>query len=214
MALAEMSELKDDILVYSKSEEDNAKHLRPVLSTLRENQLYAKFSKCEFWLEKVALLGNFVSKEGVSVDHAKIKATRLTTAPVLTLPDGSGTYDVYSDASKNGLGCVLMQNEKVIAYSWITRIFTQKDLNMHQRRWLELIKDYDFDILYHEGKANVVGDALSRKSSHSVNVLVVANELCKDMERLNLEIVSGECLEGMINALTIQPSVFDEIKEN
>lgn len=158
----------DDILVYSKNEEEHAEHLRTTLETLRKNKLYAKFSKCDFWLEKVAFLGYYISKEGVSVDPAKIKAVsewptpknvtdvrsflglagyyrrfvkdfsriarpmttlmkkqskfewnescesafqtlkeRLTTAPVLVLPDGIEGFEVYSDASKHGLGCVL-----------------------------------------------------------------------------------------------------------
>ena len=64
----------DDILVYSKSEEEHAKHLRFVLQTLRDHRLYAKFSKCEFWLEQVAFLGHVVSKDGIQVDSKKIEA--------------------------------------------------------------------------------------------------------------------------------------------
>ena len=64
----------DDILVYSKDRDEHEKHLRLVLQTLREEKLYEKLSKCEFWLEKVLFLGHFVSKEGVSVDPAKIEA--------------------------------------------------------------------------------------------------------------------------------------------
>ncbi|KAL0438919.1 UNVERIFIED_CONTAM: Retrovirus-related Pol polyprotein from transposon.6 [Sesamum latifolium] len=78
---------------------------------------------------------------------------RLTSTPILTLPSGSGGYVVYTDASKQGLGCVLMQNGK-------------KELNSRQRRWIELLKDYDCTIDFHPGKANVVADALSRKSSN------------------------------------------------
>ncbi|GJS48149.1 retrotransposon protein, putative, ty3-gypsy subclass [Tanacetum coccineum] len=133
---------------------------------------------------------------------------RLVSAPILTLPSGSGGFQIYSDASKKGLGCVLMQHGKVIAYAsrqlkpyevnypthdlallwqlflhkkWrhylygeacdiiynhksLKYIFTQRELNMRQRRWLELLKDYDTNIQYHPGKANVVADALSRKS--------------------------------------------------
>ncbi|KAL4038688.1 hypothetical protein IC575_002311 [Cucumis melo] len=128
----------DDILIYSKTEAEHEEHLRIVLQTLRDNKLYAKFSKCEFWLKQVSFLGHVVSKAGVSVDPAKIEdhATPLTqltrkgapfvwskacedsfqnlkqklvTAPVLTVPDGSGSFVIYSDASKKGLGCVLMQ---------------------------------------------------------------------------------------------------------
>jgi ribonuclease HI len=133
---------------------------------------------------------------------------RLTMAPVLTLPDQSKRFTVYCDASRDGLGCVLMQEGRVIAYAsrqlrrhelnypthdlelaavvhalkiWrhylfgqrcdiytdhksLKYIFTQSELNMQQRRWLELVKDYDLEIHYHPGKANVVADALSRKS--------------------------------------------------
>ena len=131
---------------------------------------------------------------------------RLTSAPVLALPNGRDGFVVYSDASRQGLGCVLMQNDRVIAYAsrqlkkheenypthdlelaaivfalkiWrhylygvpcriltdhksLQYIFTQKELNLRQRRWLELIKDYDCTIEYHPGKANVVAYALSR----------------------------------------------------
>ena len=168
----------DDILVFSSSKEEHAKHLRIVLQTLRENQLYAKFIKCQFWLDRVAFLGHVVSAEGISVDPQKIEAIvdwkpptnvievrsflglagyyrkfvegfskiatpltkltrkeekftwseacqnsfdelkqRLTTAPVLTLPSGSEGFIVYCDASRQGLGCVLMQHDRVIAYA-------------------------------------------------------------------------------------------------
>jgi hypothetical protein len=63
----------DDILVYSKSEEEHAKHLKVVLTRLRDHQLYAKFSKCEFWLKEVQFLGHVLSAEGVAVDPGKVK---------------------------------------------------------------------------------------------------------------------------------------------
>ncbi|GJY48272.1 putative reverse transcriptase domain-containing protein [Tanacetum coccineum] len=95
-------------------------------------------------------------------------------APILALPEGSEDFVVYCDASHKGLGAVLMQREKVIAYASkqcivftnhksLQHILDQKELNMRQRRWLELLSDYDCDIRYHPGKANVVADALSRK---------------------------------------------------
>ena len=64
----------DDILVYSRSEEEHAEHLRIVLQTLRDKQLYVKFSKCEFWLKEVVFLGHIISAEGVCVDPKKIEA--------------------------------------------------------------------------------------------------------------------------------------------
>ena len=142
---------------------------------------------------------------------------RLTSAPILTIPSGDEGFMVYTDASRKGLGCVLMQEGKVIAYAsrqlksyelnypthdlelaaivfalkiWrhylygrtfeiftdhksLKYIFTQKELNMRQRRWIELLKDYDCTIRYHPGKANVVADALSRKSTSFMATLVV-----------------------------------------
>nr|GFB62086.1 putative reverse transcriptase domain-containing protein [Tanacetum cinerariifolium] len=137
----------DDILVFSKSKEEHEDHLRTVLQTLRQEKLYAKFSKCEFWLSSVAFPGYIVSAEGITMDPAKgfsrlaLPLTklmrkgekfvwneerensfeelkqRLVFALVLTLPSGSGGFQIYSDASKKGLGCVLMQHGKVIAYT-------------------------------------------------------------------------------------------------
>ncbi|TLX68501.1 RNA-directed DNA polymerase, partial [Labilibacter sediminis] len=71
----------DDILVYSKTEDDHASHLRDVLEILREEKLYAKFSKCEFWLRQVQFLGHMVSGEGISVDPSKIEAIKSWEAP-------------------------------------------------------------------------------------------------------------------------------------
>ncbi|CAA0832795.1 Uncharacterized mitochondrial protein AtMg00860, partial [Striga hermonthica] len=258
----------DDILIYSKRQKEHEEHLRVVLETLRREKLYAKFSKCEFWLQRVSFLGHVITQAGIEVDPSKVSAVqnwstprssskvrsflglagyyrrfiegfskialplsqltrksvkfdwtdrceasfqelkrRLTSAPVLTIPDPSRSFTIFSDASRQGLGCVLMQDGQVVAYAsrqlkpheqnypthdlelavvvhalkiWrhylyggrceiftdhksLQYIFTQKELNMRQRRWLELVKDYDCSIQYHPGKANVVADALSRK---------------------------------------------------
>ncbi|GJW81526.1 putative reverse transcriptase domain-containing protein [Tanacetum coccineum] len=90
----------------------------------------------------------------------------LFNAPILSLPDGVEDFVVYCDASNQGLGCVLMQRDKSVIYTdhkSLQYIFDQKELNMRQRRWLELFSDYECKIKYHHGKANVVVDALSRK---------------------------------------------------
>ena len=260
----------DDILVYSRSREEHAEHLRIVLGKLREHQLFAKLSKCSFWQRKIGFLGHVVSEAGVAVDQEKITAIsewptpksateirsflglagyyrkyvnsfasiakpmtrltgkdakfdwteecsgsftelkrQLTHAPVLVLPRPGIPYDVYTDASGTGLGCVLMQEGQVIAYAsrqlrpheanypthdlelaavvfalkiWrsylygekvkiftdhqsLKYIFTQADLNLRQRRWMELLADYNLEIAYHPGKANHVADALSRRRS-------------------------------------------------
>ncbi|KAL0544441.1 hypothetical protein IC582_019556 [Cucumis melo] len=305
----------DDILIYSKTEAEHEEHIRMVLQTLRDNKLYAKFSKCEFWLKQVSFLGHVVSKDGVSVDPAKIEAVtgwtrpstvsevrsflglagyyrrfvenfsriatpltqltrkgapfvwskacedsfqtlkqKLVTAPVLTVPDGSGSFVIYSDASKKGLGCVLMQQGKVVAYAsrqlksheqnypthdlelaavvfalkiWrhylygekiqiftdyksLKYFFTQKELNMRQRRWLELVKDYDCEILYHPGKANVVADALSRKVSHSAALITRQAPLHRDLERAEIAVSVG-AVTMQLAQLTVQPTLRQRI---
>ncbi|KAH0661820.1 hypothetical protein KY284_026751 [Solanum tuberosum] len=241
----------DHILVYSNSKVKHTDHLRAVLQVLQERELYAKFSKCEFWLSYVAFLGHIVSVVGITVDTQKIEAVktwprpmtstevcsylglvgyyrrfvegfssllapltkltkkaakfqwteacehsfhklkdRLISALVLALPKGSEGYVVYCDVFGVGLGCVLMQHSKVIAYAsrqlrkheknypthdleLAAVVHAQKELNLRQRRWLELLKDYDVDILYHPGMENVVADALSRRSMGSLSYLGV-----------------------------------------
>ncbi|GJR53129.1 putative reverse transcriptase domain-containing protein [Tanacetum coccineum] len=90
----------------------------------------------------------------------------LCDAPILSLPNGVEDFVFYCDASNQGLGCVLMQRGKSVIYTdhkSLQHIFDQKELNMSQKWWIELFSDYECEIRYHPGKANVVGDALSRK---------------------------------------------------
>ncbi|GJX04344.1 putative reverse transcriptase domain-containing protein, partial [Tanacetum coccineum] len=205
-----------------ESKEEHVKHLKLILELLKKEELYAKFSKCEFWLSKVQFLGHVIDSEGIHVDQSKIESikdwasykTPTEICQFLGLAgyyrrfiEGSENFMVYCDASRKGLGIVLMQREKVIAYAsrqlkihennytthdlefgvvvfalkmWrhylygtkcvaftnhksLQHILDQKELNLRQRRWLELLSDYDCEIRYHSGKANVVADALSRK---------------------------------------------------
>nr|GEZ73868.1 putative reverse transcriptase domain-containing protein [Tanacetum cinerariifolium] len=165
------------------NEQEHEEHLKLILELLKKEKLYAKFSKCEFWIPRVQFLGHVIDSRGAE------------------------DFVAYCDASHKGLGAVLMQREKVISYAsrqlkiheknytthdlelgavvfalkiWryylygtkctvftyhksLQHILDQKELNMRQHRWLELLSDYDCEIRYHPGKANVVADALSRK---------------------------------------------------
>ncbi|GJS74898.1 putative reverse transcriptase domain-containing protein [Tanacetum coccineum] len=154
----------DDILIYSRNKKEHEEHLKAILELLKKEELYAKFSKCEFWIPKG-------DKEEVAFQLIKQK---LCSAPILALPEGSEYFIVYCDASIKGLGAVLMQREKVIAYASRQLKIHEKnytthdlelgaELNMRQHRWLDLLSNYDCEIRYHLGKANVVADALSRK---------------------------------------------------
>nr|GEV11314.1 putative reverse transcriptase domain-containing protein [Tanacetum cinerariifolium] len=178
-------------------------------------------------------------------------------APILSLPEGTKDFLVYCDASKHGLGCVLMQREKVKAYASrqlkthevnytthyielgavvfalkirrhylygtkckiytdhksLQHILEQKDLNMQQRRWVELLNDYDCDINYHSGKANVVADTLSQKESlkpRRVRALQLAiwRDLPKQLKRAREEALKpknlkAEYLRGLHKRLSI-----------
>ncbi|GJX45800.1 reverse transcriptase domain-containing protein [Tanacetum coccineum] len=265
----------DDILIYSRNKEEHANHLRIILELLKKEKLYAKFSKCDFWIHIVQFLGHLIDSQGLHVDPAKIEAVKnwtspttpteirqflglagyyrrfikdfskiakslteltqknkkyiwgedqetafqllkqkLCEAPILALPEGNDNFVVYCDASHQGLGAVLMQREKVIAYAsrqlkpneenytthdlelgavvfalkiWrhylygtkctvftdhksLQHILDQKELNMRQRRWLELLADYDCEIRYHPGKANVVATALAGRNESTTRV--------------------------------------------
>ncbi|GJV24176.1 putative reverse transcriptase domain-containing protein [Tanacetum coccineum] len=114
----------DDILIYSKSRKEHEGHLKLILKLLKEEELYAKFSKCEFWLSKVQFLGHVINSEGIHVDFAKIESITDWASPktpteirqFLGKHEGSENFVVYYDASHKELGVVLMQKEKVIAY--------------------------------------------------------------------------------------------------
>ncbi|TYK29838.1 DNA/RNA polymerases superfamily protein [Cucumis melo var. makuwa] len=235
---------------------EHEEHLHQVLETLRANRLYAKFSKCEFWLKKVSFLGHVVSSEGLSVDPAKIEAVtnwprpstvgeirsflgltgyyrrfvedfsriaspltqltrkgtpfvwspacecsfrelkqKLVTALVLTVPDGSGSFVIYSDASKKGLGCVLMQQGKVVAYA-------SRQLKSHEQNY----PTHDLELPAVPGKANIVADALSRKVAHSAALITKQAPLLRDFERAEIAVSVGE-VTSQLAQLSVQPTL-------
>ena len=180
----------------------------------------------------------------------------LTHAPVLTLPDDSGNFEIYSDASLNGLGCVLMQHGRVIAYAsrqlkpheknypthdlelaaiifaskiWrhylygekckiftdyksVQYIFTQKDLNLRQRRWVELLSDYDCTIDYHPGRVNVVADSLSRKAQSRVNALYASRvPLLGDLRTTEVKLQMEDKKEAILANFQVRPILIDRI---
>ncbi|GJW38172.1 putative reverse transcriptase domain-containing protein [Tanacetum coccineum] len=273
----------DDILIYSKSEEEHAEHLKLILELLKKEELYAKFSKSDFWLLRVQFLGHVIDSEGIHVDPAKIESikdwvspktlteiqgflkiakpiTKLTqknvkfdwtekaeaafqllkeklcSAPILSFPEGSENSVVYCDASRKGLGAVLMQKEKVIAYAsrqlniheknyithdlelgavvfalkmWrhylygtncvvftdhksLQHILDQKELNMRQHRWLELLSDYDCEIHYHPGKANILDAQVEARKEENYGT----EDLCGMIKKLEPRIDGTLCLNG------------------
>ncbi|GJV44569.1 putative reverse transcriptase domain-containing protein [Tanacetum coccineum] len=219
----------DDILIYSKNKIEHEEHLKVILELLRKEELG--------------------DKQEAAFQTLKHK---LCSAPILALSQGAENFIVYCDASHKGLGAVLMQNKKVIAYAsrqlkiheknytthdlelgavvfalkiWrhylygtkcmvftyhksLQHMLDQKELNMRQCRWLELLSDYDCEIRYHPGKANVVADALSRKERIKplrVRALVMTIGLDLPKQILNaqteaqkLENLKNEDVGGMI----------------
>ncbi|GJT32300.1 putative reverse transcriptase domain-containing protein [Tanacetum coccineum] len=133
-------------------EEEYIEHLKLILELLKKEELYAKFSKCEFWLSKVQFLGHVIDSEGIHVDPPMMKLTqknvkfdwsekaeaafqllnqKLCSALIFALPEGSENFVVYCDASRKGLGVVLMQREKVIAYASCQLKIYEKNYTTH-----------------------------------------------------------------------------------
>ncbi|GKA26038.1 putative nucleotidyltransferase, ribonuclease H [Tanacetum coccineum] len=286
----------DDILIYSRNKEEHEDHLRIILELLKKEKLYAKFSKCDFWISTVQFLRHVIDSRGIHVDPAKIKAVKdwaspttpteirqflglvgyyrrfiegfskiakplteltqknkkyiwgenqesafqllkqkLCEAPILALPEGNNDFVIYCDASLQEnytthdleLGAVVFALKIWRHYLYGTKctVFTdhkslqhildQKELNMRQRRWLELLADYDCEIRYHPGKANVVADALSRKERIKplrVRALVMtlhpklpSQILEAQTEAIKEENIKAENLRGMDKAFEVRP---------
>ncbi|RVW33130.1 Retrovirus-related Pol polyprotein from transposon 17.6 [Vitis vinifera] len=180
----------DDILIYSRSLEEHKQHLVTTLRTLRRHTLYGKLEKSEFRLIEVNFLGHVVFKARITVDHSKVEAVQEWQKPTNDL--SGELFTVYCDAPIVGLGCVLMQQGKrkfevYFDHESLKYIFTQKDLNSRHRRWIEILEDYDFALHYHPRKANVVANALSRKSYGHLSILWLREfEMCATIEDFEL----------------------------
>ncbi|GKD11568.1 putative reverse transcriptase domain-containing protein [Tanacetum coccineum] len=183
----------DDILIYSKSKEEHEEHLSLILELLKKEELYAKFSKCDYWLSKVQFIGNVIDSEGVHVDPAKIEfiegfskiakpMTKLTQKSVKYewVEKEEATFQLLKQKLCSAPILALPEgSENFVVYydashkgtkcvvftdhKRLQHILDQKELNMRHHRWLELLSDYDCKIRYHPGKVNVVADALGRK---------------------------------------------------
>ncbi|GJY53591.1 putative reverse transcriptase domain-containing protein [Tanacetum coccineum] len=144
----------DDILIYPRNKEEHADHLRIIMELLKNEKLYAKFSKCDFWNNIVQFLGYVIDSQRIRVDPAKIEAVKNWASPTTPteIRQFLGLAGYYRRFIKDFLKISNLQH-----------ILDQKELNIRQRRWLELLADYDYEIHYHPGKENVVADALSWK---------------------------------------------------
>ncbi|GJR32775.1 putative reverse transcriptase domain-containing protein [Tanacetum coccineum] len=129
----------DDILIYSHNKKEHEEHLKSILELLKKEELYAKFSKCEFWINTVKFLGHVIDSSGIHVDLAKIEAVKNWASPttpseirqflsLVALPEGSDDFVVHCDACIKGLGAVLMQRMKVITY-------TSRQLKIHEKNY-------------------------------------------------------------------------------
>ncbi|GJW78429.1 putative reverse transcriptase domain-containing protein [Tanacetum coccineum] len=200
---------------------EHKEHLKAILELLKKEKLYDKFSKCEFWIPKVQFLDHVIDSRGLAGYYrrfikgfskiAKLMTNltqkgikfdwgekeenafqlikqKLCSAPILALHEGSSRFCGYCDASHNG-------------FRRLQHILDQKELNMRQRHWLELLSDYDCDIRYYPRKANVVADALSRKERIEplrvrALVMTIGLNLPKRILEAQIEALKPENLEN------------------
>ncbi|GJU33073.1 putative reverse transcriptase domain-containing protein [Tanacetum coccineum] len=210
----------DDILVYSKDKEEHRKHLKITLELLKKERLYAKFSKCDFWLDSIQILSYVIDRSGVHVDTAKIEAIKSYRAMLMqrekVIAYASRQLKVHEENYTThdlelgtvvftlrlwrhylyGTKCVVITDHKSLQY-----ILNQKELNLRQQRWIDLLSDYDCEIRYHLGKVNVVADALSQKERDKplrVRALMmnVHNDLPKKIRKAQEEAMKGENVEA------------------
>ena len=221
---------------YRRFIEGFSKIVPPLTQLTRKDQPFTWMNKCEESFQELK--------------------RRLTSAPILVIPDVWKPFEIYCDASHLGLGCVLMQEKKAVAYAlrqlkvhernypthdleleamvfalkiWrhylygaqfcvfsdhksLKYLFDQKELNMRQRRWMEFLKDYEFQLLYHLGKGNVVVDVLSRKIVHAAHLMIKEVELLEQFMDMKLQVELGS--ESIrCSTLTISSDFLDLVRE-
>ncbi|GKB57640.1 putative reverse transcriptase domain-containing protein, partial [Tanacetum coccineum] len=200
----------DDILIYSKNKQEHEKHLKLILELLKKEQLHAKFSKCEFWIPRVQFLGHVIDSQGLAGYYRRfIKGFSKIAKPMTKLTQKKVKFDWGDKAEAAfqlikqklcsapilvvfalkiwrhylyGTKCTMFTDHKSLQH-----ILDQKELNMRQCHWLELLSDYDCEIHYHPGKANVVANALSRKEREPLRVQALVMTIGLDLPRWILE---------------------------
>ncbi|GJV35338.1 putative reverse transcriptase domain-containing protein [Tanacetum coccineum] len=212
--------------LLNRSKEEHEVHLKLVLELLKKEKLFAKFSKCEFWLQEVHFLRHVVNNDGIHVDPSKIEAVKnwkvpKTPSEIRSFLGLAGYYRRFianfskvakpltSLTRKNQKRHYLYGTKSIIYtdHKSLQPIFDPKKLNMCQQRWIELFSDYDCEIHYHPGKANVVADAFSRKErvkprrvrvmSMSIRSSVTDKILVAQGEASKVENATVEMLRGL-----------------
>ncbi|GJW40674.1 putative reverse transcriptase domain-containing protein [Tanacetum coccineum] len=172
----------DDILIYSRNKKEHEEHLKAIMELLKKEELHTKFSKCEFLIPKKVIA--YASRQ------LKIHEKNYTTHD---LELGSVVFAlIIWRHYLYGTKCTVFTDHKSLQH-----ILDQKELNMRQRRWLELLSDYNYEICYHPRKANVVADALSRKELNKplwvrALVMTIGLNLLKHIEAQKPENLKNE----------------------
>ncbi|KAA0040679.1 Ty3/gypsy retrotransposon protein [Cucumis melo var. makuwa] len=227
----------DDILIYSRNWEDHLKHMEIVFLVLRKHELFANWKKCSFGLAKVEYLGHLISSKGVEVDLEKIKAITkwpkptnggfkwnaeveqafeklkeaMIALPVLALPMFDKPFEIETDASGYGVGAVLIQNKRPIAFYSHTLAIRDRSRPVYERElmavvlavqrwrpylWLAKLLGYTFDVEYKPGVENKAADALSKVTptiqTHTVtapvfpDLQIIKEEVEKDIRLMKI----------------------------
>nr|GEX59928.1 putative reverse transcriptase domain-containing protein [Tanacetum cinerariifolium] len=194
----------DDILIYSKDEKEHEEHLKAILELLKEEKLYAKFSKCEFWIPKVQFLGHVIDSRGIHVDRVNIESIKDWASPkTLT--------EIHQFFGLAGYYRTFIEGFLKIAKS-MTKL-TQKGIKFD---W-ELLSDYDCDIRYHPGKENVVADTLSRKEQDKplrvrALVMTISLNLPRQILEAQIEALKPENLKKEdVGGRTVRGTLWPEV---